>query len=207
MRTFLQIVFDSIFPPTTHERLLRDITPTLFLTHYQPIKINQTITLSPYTNQTVKAAVAACKFEKNQHAAKLLTHLVTQYLTTNPTSGHTMLIPIPLSRERTKERGFNQVRRVLEYLPSSTDITLLDGLFRTRDTVRQTSLNRHARLTNLTGVFSPTTALRTVDWTNVSRVIICDDVLTTGATVSAARLVVQPHIPHHVQCMTLAWAH
>jgi ComF family protein len=190
MYALLRIILDTLFPPTRHEILLRTISPELFLHQYQPTTIGIHLALSHYQSTSVQAAVAACKFERNQHAAQLLTTLLTAWLHENTQTGMTIILPIPLSRKRKRERGFNQVERVLSNLPHHHSYVLNPRLIqRSRHTERQTSLGRRARAQNLNQAFTVNMRqLALINWNNVTRVVICDDVLTTGATLTAPDL-------------------
>ncbi len=208
MRTYLRIILDVIFPPTVHDRLLRQLSATDFLAHYQPIIIKNVIALAPYSSRTVQAAVAACKFEKNIHAANLLGCMVEQWFSLHTTVGTTILIPIPLSTAREAERGFNQVSRVLESIQLQPDLMIKKNwLIRTINTTRQTSLGRAARLRNMTGAFATTVQMQQTDWNSIGRVIICDDVMTTGTTLEAARTELRKVAPRQIPIICLVWAH
>ncbi len=209
MNDLLRIVLDTLFPPTQHEKRIRTLSTETFARLLRPTTIDRHIALSLYDIADVQAAVAACKFEKNIQAAKLLAALCDSWLEQNKQAGVTVLIPIPLSYKRRKERGFNQVERVLNNLPHHPSILIAPHLLkRVRDTKRQTSLGRTERISNLTGVFATQPQqLALIDWSSVTRVIICDDVLTTGATLTAARSALAPHLPSNITLVTLAWAH
>jgi ComF family protein len=208
MRKLLRIIIDSIFPPTKHGTLLASITPEQFVRHYHTLPVQQIITLSRYQTPVVQAAIAACKFENNLQAATLLATLPSAWISAHETTGMTIFIPIPLSRTRQTKRGFNQVTRVLGYLQKKPLVRVEQHwLIRSSDTIRQTSLNREARLKNMTNAFAVSRTITTIDWSNISRIIICDDVLTTGATLTAAKTALQPHIPTEVELICLAFAH
>jgi predicted amidophosphoribosyltransferase len=204
----LRSIINILFPLTSHGRLLQTYTPAEFLRYYQPTRIDTHIALSHYHKPVVQAAVAACKFENSDHAARLLATLVTQWFREHPTDQNTLIVPIPLGRQRTKERHFNQVTRVLSYSTLAPTIKINEGvLVRTVDTARQTSLNRQARLENMLTAFVVTTKAALIDWRSVSRIVICDDVTTTGATLAAAKTALRPHLPPHTELITLAWTH
>ncbi|MEX2401538.1 MAG: phosphoribosyltransferase family protein [Rhodothermales bacterium] len=94
-----------------------------------------------------------------------------------------VLVPIPLHRSRLYERGYNQsdylARGVAAVLDRPIDA---DRLQRPRPTRSQTRLSRSARWENLRDAFVVTDAAAVTD----RRVLLVDDILTTGATVGAA---------------------
>jgi len=202
-----QNIFDFIFPATDHELRLRQVRPARFINWYRPNKSRDIVYLSLYQLPEVQSAIAACKFEHSYHAAKLLGALVHTHLATLP-SKNTLLVPIPLSAKRQRKRLFNQVERVLtsmSSLPYPTKITP-NLLIRTIHTAPQTSLSRAERLTNMNQVFAVNK--KKLDCLeDIERIIICDDVLTTGATLTAAKKVLAPYVPKNVEIICMAWAH
>jgi len=98
-----------------------------------------------------------------------------------------VLIPIPISKERRNERGFNQSElvcdgiikndseKIFEYLPSV--------LLRNRNTPPQTKLKKKDRLKNLEGCFS----VRNPEKISRKNILLIDDVSTTGSTFKEAR--------------------
>jgi ComF family protein len=95
------------------------------------------------------------------------------------------VVAVPLSRERLRERGYNQSWELARRLARALALdTRADALFRVRDTGHQLGLHRHARGANLQGAFVVTP--RHAAWVRDARVALVDDVLTTGATAQAA---------------------
>jgi ComF family protein len=93
-----------------------------------------------------------------------------------------LIVPVPLHPARVRERGYNQsaciargVARVLG-VPAGSDAAA-----RTRDTATQTALDRGRRRENVAGAFR----IRRPEPVRGARVLIVDDVVTTGATVGA----------------------
>ena len=90
------------------------------------------------------------------------------------------LVPVPLHPIRFRERGFNQAEQLCRNLGRATGLKVeTRAVKRTRVTQTQTRLSRSERLANMRGAFAP--HLRNL---NGRRVVLVDDVLTTGATTS-----------------------
>ena len=91
-----------------------------------------------------------------------------------------VLMPVPLHPARQRERGFNQADMLAELLSAQTSIPCKALLQRIRYTTTQTSLDRAERMENLRNAFR----LRKNADVRGLRVLLVDDVLTTGSTLS-----------------------
>jgi ComF family protein len=88
-----------------------------------------------------------------------------------------VVVAVPLHRRRERRRGFNQARA----LAGELGLPVLDVLRRTRATPSQTGLSAAARQANMNGAFA---LRRNMDVAGL-RVVLVDDVTTTGATLEA----------------------
>ncbi len=94
-----------------------------------------------------------------------------------------IIVPVPLHSLRLKSRGFNQAEDLARGLSQKLNIpTAVDVIDKTRQSRDQARLRAAKRLKNLRGVFTPTG-----NRLNGERVIIVDDVFTTGATMREVR--------------------
>jgi ComF family protein len=92
------------------------------------------------------------------------------------------IVPVPLHPAKQREREFNQAERLARRLSRATGIPVNPGLVRrVKPTQTQTQLNRAERAGNVQGAFAPRGRLKL----HGERIILLDDVLTTGATTSA----------------------
>ncbi len=89
-----------------------------------------------------------------------------------------VVVPVPLARDRLVARGYNQARELARGLPMPARPR---ALMRRSGVARQVGLDRAARLENLAGVFSAG-----AQPVRGRRVLLVDDVVTTGATAEAA---------------------
>lgn len=84
---------------------------------------------------------------------------------------------MPLHPERLKTRGFNQALEIARRISAGTGVPLqITGIERIKDSPPQVGMSRSDRAKNLKGAFRATLALKG------KRIVIIDDVMTTGAS-------------------------
>lgn len=113
-----------------------------------------------------------------------------------------LVVPLPLHPSRLRERGYNQAALIAAGLARELGLPVVEGeLVRLRPTGHQAKLDREERLRNLQGAFGARRLA--VPWSGRS-VLLVDDVLTTGATASAAAEVVRQTGARQVDLAVLA---
>ena len=114
-----------------------------------------------------------------------------------------VLIPMPIHPSREKKRGYNQAQLLCEGIQHETGIPIhTDAVIRMKITETQTHKSRISRWQNVQAGFivkDPAAILN-------KRVLLVDDVITTGATLEACGEVIQKAHPASLNIAALAWA-
>ncbi len=96
------------------------------------------------------------------------------------------LVPVPLHRQRLLQRGYNQSALLAGVVGKKLGLPVREALQRVKETQSQTGLNKEQRRENLQGAFHCRQR-----FPPGSRLLLIDDVLTSGATVQEASLVLK----------------
>ncbi|HEY8039873.1 MAG TPA: ComF family protein [Polyangiaceae bacterium] len=131
----------------------------------------------------VARAIIRLKYERRPDLARPLGDLLWRALEPRrPDLREVVIVPVPLHAARLAERGFNQSALVARRIARQLGASLAPlALARARDTPRQAILDREARLANVAGAFRA----RQPQLVRDRRVLLVDDVRTTGATLEA----------------------
>jgi ComF family protein len=131
--------------------------------------------------------IAAFKFHQKTELAAALCALLLRALAAadHETQRPALLVPVPLARERLRERGYNQAWELTRRLARRLKLAArADVLQRSRDTPHQIGMSRAEREHNLRDAFWVEPAQRSR--VQGAHIALIDDVLTTGATAHAA---------------------
>lgn len=155
-------------------------------------------------NATLLKAIHQFKYGKKLSLARplagLLRHTFYQFWATEDID---LIVPVPLHIARLRQRGFNQAYLLITRWAKQEGF-LCDGvsLWRRRRTEPQTGLSRKDRRKNMARAF----AVRRPEVVREKRVLLVDDVFTTGATVNACACVLMDAGAARVDVLTLARA-
>ena len=166
---------------------------------------HRTLGIFAYKNRLVSRLVWSIKYKKSEPAVKIagfaLKKVLSALLYTEGISGvipTTVIIPMPITRRRRRERGYNQCElittEISKYVNEGIPILFKnDLLLRTHHTSHQKYKDREDRLELGKGIFKVDDAALTAllekigekDTGNI-RFIVIDDVITTGTTIKEA---------------------
>lgn len=113
------------------------------------------------------------KFREETHLAKPLAGQMM--LAMDPAIEYDVIVPVPISRERMKQRGYNQSALLAKALAEKTGIPYCGKLEKVKDNRVQHRLTAKEREQNVRGVYRAENC-------EGLRVLLVDDIVTTGAT-------------------------
>lgn len=129
----------------------------------------------------IRSAVLALKYRRRTRLAPFLASALSARLATRPLTVD-CVIPVPLSRARLRARGFNQSELLARPLAAASGWPVEKAnLVRARETRQQTELPARERRANVAGAFIVPQPEAVRD----KRILLVDDVSTTGATLDA----------------------
>ncbi len=195
---FLKLL-DWIFPPHEDALRVRRMTISEILSVYTPHIVDGVYVLTAYRDKNIRALIHEAKFHGNTQAFTLLGTLFSSFLDSykKPID---VVIPIPLSTSRMRARGLNQTHQMVLSQKKYTDLIDTNTLVRVRNTLPQTELDRDTRRTNMIDAFS----VKNDKSIEGKHILLIDDVMTTGATLQAAKAALLQHSPASVTCVAFA---
>jgi ComF family protein len=127
----------------------------------------------------LERVLTAFKFERQDFLAAPLATLIAQVLQDRGDIFFDCLVPVPMSRRKQRERGYNQAELLAQALSRSTAIPVRRALVKHRDNQAQSHLSKKERAANVSAVFRARSAL------DGERLLLIDDICTTAETLRA----------------------
>ena len=162
-----------------------------------PDAIERVRSVGPYAGW-LSGAVAQVKYHgewaRLDYLAPLLTRAIADLLPADA------LVPVPLHASRRKQRGFNQTEKIAVRLSEEIAVPVELALLRSRRTTPQVRLDGEGRQQNVLGAF----AISPGHLVAGKRLILVDDVITTGATLGECAQVLRAAGAASVDVVTIA---
>lgn len=127
-------------------------------------------------------------FVKNKNACEFL-------------KNYDIIIPVPIHKKRMKQRGYNQSELIAKKIAKELDILIYTDVLKKKiNTIPQSSLGKQDREKNVQNVYKVENTQKIVN----NKVVILDDIYTTGATVNECKNALQLSGAKEVGIITIA---
>ncbi|MEK7163319.1 MAG: phosphoribosyltransferase family protein [Patescibacteria group bacterium] len=206
-----EFLLDTIAPPDPEVREIERMSPEIFMERaMQGEKLEDSpgvLHFLPYRSAVVKTAIIEIKTHENRKIACLLATLLYDFLLSELPDlemfrnfTRPLVIPIPITRKKERERGWNQCNLLAQAMKkidggkktgkaNKTFEIRTDILRKIRENGDQVGRGRAARFKNLENCFSVRSEILTLGKTAIRgrNIIVFDDIVTTGATLASAK--------------------
>ncbi len=176
------------------------------------LPLNNLLISSYYENPLIKKMLHRYKYDFVKELAKPLGLLMVKKLNNFPNEfnkNNSILIPVPLHKKRLKWRGFNQSELLAQVISQELGIPVIDNiLIKTKHTLPQVKLeNSQQRKENMNNVFalkSPCLENTAFNYFSNKKIILIDDISTTGTTLEECNKALKPLKPKSVWRLVVA---
>lgn len=111
------------------------------------------------------------------------------------------IIPVPISKKRYKERGYNQSLLIAKEIAKRTDLKLVNNcLIKTKNIIEQSKLNKEERKKNIQGVYE----IQNAQIIKNKNILLFDDIYTTGNTANECSKMLKKYNPNKIGVLVLA---
>lgn len=158
-----------------------------------------------YSDPILRNLIWQCKFKSRQAAGRILADLLAEALAdTGFTTDDAVFVPIPLSAKRLRLRGFNQAEKIADFLLQKSGRAASHYLVRVKDTAAQSEISDYKqRRINMAHAFALQPGVSCAG----KKIVLVDDVWTSGATMSEAVSVLKHAGASEIIALVVARAH
>lgn len=193
----IQSLFDFILPKDPEISEIEDMSENHIqenIPRANDIKNSSFIAVFQYKNKIIRKSIWAIKYNKNRKIINKFSKIMHEFIIENISDeiifsafNDPILMPIPMHKNDVKKRGYNQselIAKEISNIDENKNFNIsLNALDKIKETPHQSALkNKQERIKNLKNCFVADTSV--VGGRNV---ILIDDVITTGTTMSEAK--------------------
>ena len=169
---------------------------------YKSKEFDEHIYMFKYTD--IREKILAYKFDDKAYYYKTFVNvLLNNKKMCEILKSYDIIIPVPIHNKRRKERGYNQTELIAKELAKNINgLEYTDILIKNINTIPQSSLNKEERAKNSQNIYE----LKKLGKQQIypKRVLIFDDIYTTGATANECAKVIRTLRPNKVGILTIA---
>lgn len=147
------------------------------------------------------------KFKDEAYKYKALSNFILQnFILKNSKilkilDNYDVTIPVPVSKKRFKERGYNQAELIAKQIARGLDKEIITNcLYKTKNIIAQSTLNKEEREANVKGVYE----LKNAKVLKGKKVLLVDDIYTTGSTANECCKILEKAETKKIGIMTIA---
>lgn len=209
----LELVLSALYPPKCIlckdllEKEQMDLcrscrtTAARWKSHRQKIRFVDDYTAVWYYEDRVRESLLRYKFSNARSYAEGYGRMVAMEVSKELPEGIDLVTWVPIGPKRMRERGYDQCQLLAQVVGKELELPVQKLLRKPRDNKVQSSLtDAAARRANVLGVYS----LCDADAAFGKNILLLDDIITTGATVSEAARVLHDAGAKHVYCAAVA---
>lgn len=188
-------VLDALFPISIEEQEVLSMCPEdawKYIPRARNFSTKEACSIYSYKDERMRRLVWSLKYKKSEQAARIGAYALHRILNVySSVAGELIVIPMPITNQRRRERGFNQCELLtteIGKINQNTNMKIIsDLLVRTRHKSRQTLKSRAERLESAKELFAVNQKLlpNLENYKN-NLIIVIDDVITTGSTMKEA---------------------
>lgn len=136
-----------------------------------------------YYSGKIRLGIHKCKFRNRPDLCRSFGLMASHRLSDIGVTDFDAVVPIPMTKDSLKERGFNQAELIAKVIAESFNVPCIsNALIKCRKTRRQSELRMKEREQNVRGAF----ALEKPNTIRGKKLLIVDDIFTTGSTMREA---------------------
>lgn len=111
------------------------------------------------------------------------------------------IIPVPISKKRFTERGYNQSELIVKELAKKTNLELLNNcLIKTKNIIEQSKLSKEDRQKNIQNAYE----LKNKELILNKKILLFDDIYTTGSTANECSRILRQGKPRKIGVLVIA---
>ena len=154
-----------------------------------------------FYEDTVRASLHRYKFHRARHYAAAYGRAVAMAVEKELPEDIDLVTYVPVSPKRKLERGYDQVELLAEAVSRELEIPMVPLLKKIRDNPPQSGIEKaEARRANVLGAYE----VKNSDRIRGSRILLLDDIITSGSTVSECARVLQGAQAKEIYCAAVA---
>lgn len=161
---------------------------------------DKNISIFYYTNSAARI-VKNLKYGKKKYLAENIANIMVEYAK-DFISDVDIILHVPASKNRIRERGFNQAKELAKFVAEKTNKKLIDAILKIKDTIHQAGGSQKERMKNLVGSFAIDEIF--ADELKGKNILIIDDVFTTGSTLNECAKIIKNYKPKSIKTLTFA---